>query len=1157
MTRTGIFSAAGLALTVPLLLLQPQGRTSDVVVDEGCPLTSTPRDHRGTTLGEFASAGDGGVIYDGTAQQLQLKKAGGVFQPTHLPVTDTFNIAAVANFDLEGCDDLVVGSGDNYFIRFYKNYTCKEPEPDWSDPSDIRPPKFERTVDIRSAYTATGGHAGIAAGDFNLDGKPDFFYYRTENDHDYLHVQRIYLGNGDGTFPTHYDAVDDGRDLGFIMNTTTSSTVADWNGDGWPDIILGTKLHTWDSSAAVLVLVNDCPDAATTPPTACSVQPTFRVQPLLTNQNFGRDGAGSIAYTDFTGDGVPDLVVGAPTCCSSYDQRMRLWPGLEGGGLASSPQAIGAVGAAAVVLAADFSLDGHSDLVYGTDDFSFGTHLGGQSFFYRSDGDSEPFSAGVTQQLTYHQPHYAGNLFDFDMGVVIDYDGDPDHTPDFIIADGNHSGTFFVFANRIETDYVDCGDVSSGVLDLGDLSDEEMVVTAARLTPDMNLPYGTSVTFYMTNQDPPNWQEAAPCPDDAGSYCVSFPQPSGRSVRWKANLCSNAPDHDRTPSISGVEIAFDYTPAKEHYRAGVVVDNGVAYLGAFSQPGDRGHFYAANAGLTHTYWDAAVKLDAMADSERHIYTASRTGATRLDFTVANAGNTRLQETLGAGSATQAEEIIAWQRSARFGVGNDGIARSRLGAVVASTPAVVTAPPLPVWFGFATQTAREKMLDFMSEHQSRPALVLFGSKDGALHAIRTDPAQMANPQEGTEAWAYIPPEVAFQFGADRAADRATAYPDGSPTIADVKLSDGEFHTVAIVGDGNGGSGVFAIDITETIDEETQEVLGPTPLWHTTAGGALAGQAMSKPVVARVLVDDKETYVAIFGSGVAADDPTAPYDKGRIIVAIDIATGARQWQFEAKCAVTSDILAFETDDEAEPGDPDIDGYVDRIVFADACGYIYKLDPSFSGNWNTSVYGSIATGATDSGGNAINALFSTVATPAALGESRPITGTIGARPDQSGRMILFFGTGGMESYDPSKRNEFYAVYADTGEIRDKIIGECSGGRCEKFYGGVVVTPEQVILTRAIDPPVGTATCDLGSSRVEGYQLNTLVADFSVDIGSATVSPLFGHGGAVYLTTLGGGVIRVGTPASPEAGGEEPEESNPGTTEELTVMGWRQVEE
>jgi hypothetical protein len=277
------------------------------------------------------------------------------------------------------------------------------------------------------------------------------------------------------------------------------------------------------------------------------------------------------------------------------------------------------------------------------------------------------------------------------------------------------------------------------------------------------------------------------------------------------------------------------------------------------------------------------------------------------------------------------------------------------------------------------------------------------------------------------------------------------------------------------------------------------------------------------------------------------------------------------------VTGDPVVFETDDDAEPGDHKIDGYVDRLVLADACGYVYKLDPAASlpgagdtdGWLDSSGLGDIATGTTDPAGHPVEALFSTADTTNAIGAERPIAGTIGARADGTGRMVLFFGTGGLESYDPAQHNEFYAVYADTGAIRNKLVGDCTGGRCEKFYGGVVVSTDQVLLTRAMDPPIGTETCELGASEVTGVDLDELTVQLTVTSGAASVSALFGHAGAVYFTTLAGDMVRVGTPVAPEAGGEGGDgngngggtggggdDTGSGTiTGPLGVLSWRQL--
>lgn len=1175
--KLGLLLLAGAGAGL-LTLASGQQKATPVIAAgavDGCPETSTPASQTGTTLQNFADDTNGGVVFEGGASELQLAKAGGLFEAASLAIVDRFNTAAAADYDNDGWTDLVVGASNDKFIRFFKNETGDNPAPDWSDPTDIRTPKFTRTVDIEPAGAA-GGHAGMTSGDFNQDGNADFFYYvNSGGDDTTIDVQRIYLGNGDGTFQSPYNASSSFADFGYYGWSSKNSAVFDWNRDGWPDIVFGTKAGAASNTGAVRVFLNSCTDVWSSPTTACSVDPDFIRTDVLTNVDLGNRGVNALTMADYTGDGVADMVVGAPSECAP----LRLYTGLSGGGIdTSSYESIGnspySEGAATVILSADFNLNGGQDVIFGTDNFNCGSNRGGEAYLHTNDLTPTPFSSGPDQRLSQHGDIIGGvAVNDYDLGVVLDYDQDPDSTPDFLIADGNHSGSFYLFANRVVSQFISCGEVESGILDLGVLATEEMVVTSARLNPTVTMPPGTTVTFYMSNEEPANWQLASPCVDDATEYCVSFPKPVGRDVRWKAEMCSNAA-HTATPTISGMEVTYDYTQAEEHYRAGVVVDDGVAYVGAFRQPGSSGHFYALSGGLGQTYWDLADSLNSVPDGTRHMYTSDTAGTSRLDFSTANAGSAALQATLGVAGSTQASNVIAWQRGFRFGVGET----SRLGSVENSTPAVVRPPSLPIWYPRADEDTRQLMDTFIAEHTDRPTIVLVGSKDGALHAVRSKPTDITDTaQNGVEAWAYVPAKVANDLTADMIAGTATSYPDGSPTVADVILDDGEIHTIAIVSGGNGHKSVFALDVTETIDEDTDAILGPQPLWHVVPGGSLAGQALSKPVVARVSIGGTSRFLAIMATGSASDNPIAPFTKGRDVLAVDMTTGATVWKFQSKCPVTSDIVIAETDDDLEDGDPEFDGYIDRAMFADSCGYIYKVDPAQNvGNTYITGIGSIPTGELDPEANAITAIFSTTDTACGIGAERPIVGTIGARTDATKRLVLYFGTGGVESFDPSLSNAFYAVYADSGEIRGcadaapergRIEGICTtpAGPCEKFYGGVVVSESDVIVTRAIDAPIGTGLCEFGSSEITGFSTSEFDTSFSVGTSSATVSSLYGAGGAIYFATLSGDIVKIGDARAENAGDDsanggapaQADESDDGAGGEgMEIEGWRVVE-
>jgi hypothetical protein len=393
---------------------------------------------------------------------------------------------------------------------------------------------------------------------------------------------------------------------------------------------------------------------------------------------------------------------------------------------------------------------------------------------------------------------------------------------------------------------------------------------------------------------------------------------------------------------------------------------------------------------------------------------------------------------------------------------------------------------------------------------------------------------------------------------------TAYADGSPAVLDYRRSNNTIATAVIFSDGAGGSSISALDVTDTIDSSFTRT-GPTPLWSHEPGGASAGKALSKPGIARTKIGGAEKFVVVAGTGLDGTDPT----KGRIVSGIDLETGALLWRFELECPLTSDIAVFDTDDIGEPNGPLVDGVTDRAVFADACGYVYKIDPgqNLSGGYMSNAgMGTIALGT--SNGATRYALFSTQSTAGALGEQRPIVGTIGARTDATTDMVLFFGTGGLDSYDPTRVNEFYAVYAKSGAIRNKLTGTCTNGRCEKFYGGVVVTPESVIVQRTIDPVIGAGTCDFGTSRIQSYALNAPYArQFDVDqIGGAPIraatGPLYGDAGALYFATVSGEIKRLGAPRAQVAGADTAAGLGQGnatpettTSSGMVLMGWRVV--
>jgi type IV pilus assembly protein PilY1 len=1194
------------------------GPATGAVTAPTCPQTSTPTAWAGSALDTTTTKN--GTVYDGTGASLQLNKSGAVFNTKQMSTASDMVYAAVGDFNKDGWPDFVGASesSTNGYLDIFQNYTWQNENcttaactaysgsaPNWADPTLVVTPKF---TDVRALHASGfSGRYALAATDFNGDGWDDVLEVQAPSGTYQMTTVNLYINKAANdasnrpTFNSAYNPITGiSSYVGAQMWSGTNLVAVDWNGDGYMDILLGSG----SQGGSIRIFKGSCSKSGSAVKNAAGLWPctgnlAFSDQGYLisnldtdhtpaTADGFGTNVSGAtpmFAYADVDGDGKRDLIVGAPNCCSTASFRLRLFKGVSATAVETvASQSLSSTGAVTGVFIADYSQDGKPDLIIATDGHNYNSSVnGGTTYYYVNNGTNTPFSGGVKQQITFRG---APNT-DYDVGFIFDYDRDPTHSPDLMVADGNDSAGYYVIADRQSTTYVDCGDAASGIIDLGSLLTAEMVVTAARITPSFSLSGGT-ITFYMSNEDPANWVQASLCASSTTDYCAAFPKAVGRSVRWKAVMCSNSL-HTATPRLTGMSAKFDYTVAKEHYRSGVVVNDGVAYVGAFNQPGDRGKFYAINAGLTTILWDGAAKLDALSDSSRNIYTALNTvPQTRYDFTTSRASDTLLQTLLTTPSTQSTQDLITWVRSARFGVGNSSIPLTRLGSVETSTPSVVTKPGRPVWYSYGSGIDRAHIEAFVASYASRIPLAIFGSKDGMIHALYTFASNQGDTRNGREAWAYIPPTIASNMLADYNATlnanaaatdglnhpTVAAFPDGSPTLVDYQTQAGTFKTVALVSEGNGGKAFSAIDITQTVDPTTGAVSGPVPMWSATPGLGEAGQAYGKPTVIRVLINNTERYVVVAGTGVDYTDTQNL--KGRTVSAYDLVNGALMWKFQAQCPVTSDVSAFETDDALEPGGPALNGFIDRVVFADKCGNVYKLDPAvdLGGGWYSNAGMGTYPVNTTPDGKVEYAVFSTLSTPGALSSSRPIAGTIAARTDSTTRMVLWFGTGGIESVPSTSANAFFAVYADTGAIRSKSLGSCSSGTCEKFYGGIVVTPQQVIFTKTVDPAIGTNACDSGSSTVSGVELDAgtgtnLTSDFNLAVSSAVMGGLYGDAGAIYFATIAGDVARIGTPRAATAGGDTlagvqqgmgvgdqaTGGQTVGTTSGFTLLGWRVV--
>jgi hypothetical protein len=316
----------------------------------------------------------------------------------------------------------------------------------------------------------------------------------------------------------------------------------------------------------------------------------------------------------------------------------------------------------------------------------------------------------------------------------------------------------------------------------------------------------------------------------------------------------------------------------------------------------------------------------------------------------------------------------------------------LGDVYHSQPVIVSPPNRSMFFFDYGYGNAHDYPSFITTQAKRRRVVLAGANDGLLHAFdggiwdrdRTITTEAYNDQhdlgDGSELFAYMPHAVAPYLDFMAYGKVQQYMVDGPIATSDVFIdydgdSNREWRTVALATMRRGGRGIVALDITQpdpidASDEFKPEVSRfPGCLDGTTSGcdgeypkvlwefkdtsdddsncpggltGALCspywdlGWTWSKPAIARLAVHNAsdptqpdDVFIAFFGGG--WDEKEFDYT-GNFFYGVDIETGAVVYKENIGVAVPGSPTAL---------DSDIDGFHDRIYFADSDGSVYRLE------------------------------------------------------------------------------------------------------------------------------------------------------------------------------------------------------------------------
>ncbi len=496
-------------------------------------------------------------------------------------------------------------------------------------------------------------------------------------------------------------------------------------------------------------------------------------------------------------------------------------------------------------------------------------------------------------------------------------------------------------------------------------------------------------------------------------------------------------------------------------------------------------------------------------------------------------------TTAVDSDGKGENRLKWLRgdSTNEGTGANFRVRTssfKLGDIVDSSPIYVGAPPaLP-----NLETTPHS--DFRSAYASRREMVYVGANDGMLHGF--------DAATGQEKIAYVPsvlfPELSKLTNSSYA---HRYYVNASPTVGDAYgtftnvsgvCATGCWRTVLAGGLGNGGKGIYALDVTDPDGSVTSVTINGTSttavstallafnegnaakiaLWELTATGTNAsnmGYVYGQPTITKVKTSATDyAWAVIFGNGYNSANENA------VLYVVNAVTGAVIRDIPLVAPGYS--ATGNSNGLSMPAVVDTDGnYVaDRVYAGDLRGNLWRVDLTDNNpnNWK-SAYGTAANP---------EPLFKAVDGTTTTTVEQPITiqPEVGAHPDGKDGYMVYFGTGRYVATSDNQANTspiqtFYGIW-DRGDVsqipRSKLLPQTiSAATTANSITVRQVTNDTINWCTANN--TDTCTCDnTTSGRCLGWRDNLLTATAG-SLGEKAVSNPVLVGGTVpriIFTTL-----------------------------------------
>ncbi len=292
-------------------------------------------------------------------------------------------------------------------------------------------------------------------------------------------------------------------------------------------------------------------------------------------------------------------------------------------------------------------------------------------------------------------------------------------------------------------------------------------------------------------------------------------------------------------------------------------------------------------------WEAGSMM--VGRNDRRIFTGL--GNDQHTFTTGNAAI--LKAAMNVWTDDEAARLIEWGSGADVA----GFRDRRgwiLGDIVHSTPVVVGPPS-----DFVIESSYQ---DFQNANAGRKKMVYVGANDGMMHAF--------DAENGDEEWAFVPEFALPAFEAMADSYYCHTYTCDQTVSVNDALIGGAWRTVLLGGGREGGSQIFALDITDPDSPSLlwQSVLPNGKKYHSEIEVASIGGSS----------------IAVVGSGLDVDTGEA------WVYAFDLATGT---YLGAQELSSSNKLRNKATRPALV-DYDLDGQTDLIYMADYLGSVWRF-------------------------------------------------------------------------------------------------------------------------------------------------------------------------------------------------------------------------